>query len=1025
MAVIGTDQINQPNKVRPEVVKPEVAPKEKTTFGGVLKASFEEYNPTTGIIKVTGQALRGEIPEYAPQPGYNVFEDPNELAGYEDHYDKFTHAFNPARTQLVKDRIDKERANKEYLASAPGYQQVVGALLAGTMDPTILMPVLKGVAAAKLGSRVLAGAAEGAAYGAAAAGIQEVGLQATHVTRTNEESLFNVAAGSLLGGALGGAIAGIARPASLAAEMALAQSLKGEGIPVYKGSDGNLSVGAMRSSDGTASEAVTAHLNNTVGNLVSGNWVPGIQSPLAKGLFNDDPMVNQFYQKAFSNTIKTEGEVLGKSIGPRAEDLMRQDQAELLLAVESHDKIYAKYKQSNPEAMSVDSFEEEISKILGDKNYTSSVPEANASAAEYRKVYDSWKQKGDEAGLFTSDRQQILLDDLKADGLVPVHTKIDDLKSALDELKVKDSNFKNFELEDYIKNAEYQNREWNRPYLLTNVGEKEFLDTVGSYYKNYDRYGNVRSAPLDSDTALEMAANSYQGILGHTDASVGKSVTGNIPKSKGSPFKGRVLKMNNSELGDLIRKDATGVITRYVQNVSGQVRAKELLKSLGVDSIEEYKVKMNDIFNEKKILSNDKDRIKLDEQLRENTASVQLAYDLLTGAHYKSGSYENLTKALMGFQTMRLLGGVTASSLGEAAMLPFVAGMGRTLRDGYGALLTNFKLVRMSADQFKQVNVGLELLQNDYLSAMIGDAKYGATTPMGKAVDNILSKFGKATGITYWTQFGRRLAAHVHSSDIIRMMDKVKNGGTLSTREVGDLAHAGIGSDMYKRMITAMDGNVISERGVLMSNHLEWKDKEMAQLFATAVQGKVEQTIVRPGLADIPEIASGSALGRLLFQFKSFSSVATNRILLPAMQNRDSRVALGLATLTMLGGFVGMIKDKLAGREPNSDIKSFLIDGVNYSGSLGLVGGTIFQTATNAADDRLSRYAGEGAAGTLLGPTGSFITETVKTISNTSRDGLTDSNKKAIARLFPFYNIPYVKALADKYLLDVPGALPE
>lgn len=138
--------------------------------------------------------------------------DPNydPIQHLEDRYKPHAHMFASARNAddvaKIKAKIDQEEQDLETIDRG-GVGGVIAGLTAGILDPTVLVPgvaVWKAGRAGSLAARLFESAQIYGTAGVLGAGAQELGLQATQLTRTWEESALNVAGAGVLGGLLGG-----------------------------------------------------------------------------------------------------------------------------------------------------------------------------------------------------------------------------------------------------------------------------------------------------------------------------------------------------------------------------------------------------------------------------------------------------------------------------------------------------------------------------------------------------------------------------------------------------------------------------------------------------------------------------------------------------------------------------------------------------------------------------------------------------------------------------------------------------
>jgi hypothetical protein len=116
---------------------------------------------------------------------------------------RYAYANDPNEVQATTRQIDRELADRETVASS-GWMGFGSVFAAGLISPINLLPGGAIVKEAKFGTSFLKGALVSGAYGLGAMSASEALLQGSQLTRTGQESLSNVAAGTFLSGLLGG-----------------------------------------------------------------------------------------------------------------------------------------------------------------------------------------------------------------------------------------------------------------------------------------------------------------------------------------------------------------------------------------------------------------------------------------------------------------------------------------------------------------------------------------------------------------------------------------------------------------------------------------------------------------------------------------------------------------------------------------------------------------------------------------------------------------------------------------------------
>jgi hypothetical protein len=148
---------------------------------------------------------------FTPDPLHNPLDTIRGTPYERQHLDKFVGSRSEAETRAIMRRLDGEEQDHKTLEAAGG-AGVVLSMLAGTADPTILLPGSIAVKAGRGGYEFARAAINVGAAGALQAGVQESILQATQETRTAGESLLNVASGTVLAGLIGGAASKLLTP---------------------------------------------------------------------------------------------------------------------------------------------------------------------------------------------------------------------------------------------------------------------------------------------------------------------------------------------------------------------------------------------------------------------------------------------------------------------------------------------------------------------------------------------------------------------------------------------------------------------------------------------------------------------------------------------------------------------------------------------------------------------------------------------------------------------------------------------
>jgi len=157
--------------------------------------------------RIDARRERGEfgILNTEADPNFDIFSTIQDTE-YAAHSRSFIGVQNAAEARVVKNKIDKELADKELLSSM-GAEGFVAGLLAAVVDPINLVPIGgTAVRGGRAGSTILQNTGRTAVAGAAGAAVAELALNPTQETRTAEETQMNILAGAVLGGIFGGSV---------------------------------------------------------------------------------------------------------------------------------------------------------------------------------------------------------------------------------------------------------------------------------------------------------------------------------------------------------------------------------------------------------------------------------------------------------------------------------------------------------------------------------------------------------------------------------------------------------------------------------------------------------------------------------------------------------------------------------------------------------------------------------------------------------------------------------------------------
>lgn len=543
--------------------------------------------------------------------------------------------------------------------------------------------------------------------------------------------------------------------------------------------------------------------------------------------------------------------------------------------------------------------------------------------------------------------------------------------------------------------------------------------------------------------AREAAENTKDEILG---TYVRLPVVEIMGGKRGSELPRLLGFIKSSEMAPYLNRNIEDVLRTYLRTVApdvemarkfGSVNAQEQLDQLG----KELNAKQEAIANATTAKGEPRDQKWKDKE----TARVQAEYDRVKSnletvirriRHQHGlpadpdGMGYRMAKTVMGLNVLRYMGVVTISSLPDVANVVMRHGM-YAVRDGFIPFVKNMKEMKLLKEELKYYGVGVEAETAARAESVLGvmdDLQRGSKFERG--VEYASGKQGIIALFSYWTDGMKRITAAAANA---RMMDSIGAvmEGTASQKQITFLAENGFNENLSQRVWAEMqNGGGAKVNGVWLPNTESWKDKEAMRAFRAAVLREANTTIVTPGV-ERPAWMTGSTMGRLIGQFKSFGFSATGKILGSGLQHRDMAFASGVVMSLALGALSYYISSMIKGGDAqekmmNADWQKWADEAVQRAGLLSAFGfGQDLASRIPAvapyvsfSGQRSTRRGGDDLVSAGLGPTFDFITKGANVIT-TLHDPSTFTASEA-RKMMPWQNTIGLSKIWDAIEAGVP-----
>jgi hypothetical protein len=326
------------------------------------------------------------------------------------------------------------------------------------------------------------------------------------------------------------------------------------------------------------------------------------------------------------------------------------------------------------------------------------------------------------------------------------------------------------------------------------------------------------------------------------------------------------------------------------------------------------------------------------------------------------------------------MGGVVPSSIPDVGRVLMAEGFVNTFGKGLIPMVKNIKSYKIAANDARPYMQGVQALMGGRAD-VLADTAYMTQggTKFEKAVRASARKFSNINLMNQWTSLMKGLHGVVAQT---RVADDLM-GGMYDKR----LKQLGISENDAPLVADQIRKHGYKQDGVWVVNAGNWDNSDLAMKWMNGMRKESDRVIIMPG-QDKPLFMS-TPVGSALFQFKSFMSVSTVRITASMLQKQDQHLIEGMLSMIGLGMMSYAFKEWDAGRELSDDPAFWVMEGIDRSGSLGILT-EMDNTLTKLTKDSLglrpmlglnqhgSRYASRSILETALGPSFGLMGDTIR-----------------------------------------------
>lgn len=393
-----------------------------------------------------------------------------------------------------------------------------------------------------------------------------------------------------------------------------------------------------------------------------------------------------------------------------------------------------------------------------------------------------------------------------------------------------------------------------------------------------------------------------------------------------------------------------------------------------------------------------------------------------------SPAYQGLARVGKGIRTlnyMRLLGSSILSQLPDVGKIVMEEGLARTLGAVVGDAATGFKGIRMGLREAQAAGTAWDIHGSSRISALMDlGERYIGTTKFEKGMDAASHYFSIANLMAPWNVAMKSVTSSLVSTRILNAVERMVDGKAISQRDMRKLAQAGISRELAERIAAQRQHFEDHAGGLRLANTAAWKDQIAVDAFRNALVRDVDNTVITPGAGDAP-LWTSTEWGKTLFQFKRFSSAATQRILVSGLQASDMQALNGVLVMFGMGIVATYLRD-ITNPDPKRkerSVRGWIKEGVDRSGTISMFMemDSIFDKFTGGwgvaralSGEEANRFAGQNFVERTLGPTAGFAADVARAVQGATSGDLTTADLHKMRRLIPGQNLLFARWAFDQ-----------
>lgn len=472
------------------------------------------------------------------------------------------------------------------------------------------------------------------------------------------------------------------------------------------------------------------------------------------------------------------------------------------------------------------------------------------------------------------------------------------------------------------------------------------IDKVKQLRKALDHNYKPKDIP-DPEDYIEWEAKLENIWSNVVNKKVGGAVDGTGGTSGADPFKRRAPVLDAFLTGEMGSGGINFMTRNYEQVLSGyahrMVPKIASARVFGSDDLtwetafkqlqDDYQSRAEDA----RVNGDTKLAKKLEKTMERELRDLRAVRDILMGQYLPPGSVrpENkwalgLIRGIRSLNASRMLGSVVVSSMPETSRVMAYDGLSNMTE---AAVQVGKKMRIMNTlEGMEEADMVDFILASELLSMgriqQLTDADFDMAyhTLFDRSMAKVNEVAMTASGMKHYNAYMKGIVASMTQNKIIRTL---KAG---DPAELQKLKRLGISDEVVGSISRQLNKHAGKTGKLWTANTQLWDDLEARNIFEGAMLKESDKIIISPGAGDKP-LWMNTELGKTFGQFKTFIMAATNKMMIPLMQDQEmARKWSEIATMQALGVLTYYAKSYLGGREPSDDPYTVTLEALDQTG---------------------------------------------------------------------------------------------